>query len=68
MSTASFKVRGRLDGAGGDKDGTFTIDRESGIVTVRPKGSRTTYQTTIGRLATWVCQNTMGISPSRKDE
>lgn len=63
MSTASFKVRGKLDGAGGDKEGTFSIDRETGVVTVRPKGSRLVYQTTIGRLATWVCQNNMGVGP-----
>jgi len=57
MSTATFKVKGRLDGAGGDKEGTLTINRETGVVIVRPKGRRATYETTLGRIATYVCLN-----------
>jgi len=55
MSTASFKVFGKLDGAGGNKPGTLTIDRETGEVIVRPKGSRTVYKSTLGSIATMVC-------------
>lgn len=55
MTTASFKVHGKLDGAGGNKLGTMTIDRETGEVVVRPKGSRTVYRSTLGSLATMVC-------------
>lgn len=64
MSTASFKVRGRLDSAGAEKEGTVTIDRDSGRVVVRPKGSRTTYETTLSRLATWACQNGFANKPN----
>jgi hypothetical protein len=64
MSTASFKVRGKLDSAGAEQEGTVTIDRETGKVTVRPKGRRTTYETTLGRIATWVCQNGFANKPT----
>jgi hypothetical protein len=67
MTVAVFKVRGRLDSAGGDKDGTIKVDRETGKVTVRVRGSRTVYETTIGRVATLVCQNTMGVKPVRDE-
>jgi hypothetical protein len=63
MSVASFKVRGKLDSAGPEVEGTLFIDRKTGKVTVRRKGSRTTYETTVGMLATWVCRYTMGIRP-----
>lgn len=55
MSVAKFNVRGRLDGAGGDKTGTITIDRETGEVCVRAKGSHRVYRTMLGSLATMVC-------------
>jgi hypothetical protein len=55
MSVARFAVRGKLDGAGGDRTGTLTIDRDTGEVTVRPKGSHRTYTTMLGSLATMVC-------------
>jgi len=68
MSAASFKVRGRLDSAGPEKEGTVTIDRSSGRVLVRPKGSRTTYETTLSRLATWTCQNGFANKPNGAQE
>jgi hypothetical protein len=59
MSTAHFKVKGKLDGAGGMHEGTLSIDRETGYVTVRPKGCRSTYAIPIGELATLVCQRNL---------
>ena len=56
MSTARFKVKGRLDGAGGTHEGTLTIDRETGCITVRPLGCRQTYSMFIGDVATMICQ------------
>lgn len=55
MSTAKFSVIGKLDGAGGMKTGTLSIDRATGEVIVRPKGSRTVYRSTLAVFATWVC-------------
>jgi len=40
---ATFRVRGRLDRAGGVRDGTVTIDRSDGTFTVRPLRSRRVY-------------------------
>jgi hypothetical protein len=67
MSVASFKVKGKFDSAGADKEGTVTIDRDTGVVLVRPKGSRTTYETTLGRLATWVCQKGFANRPTDEE-
>ena len=39
----------------GDKTGTITIDRETGEVCVRAKGSRRVYRMMLGSLATMVC-------------
>jgi hypothetical protein len=55
MSTASFSVNSKLDGAGGNKPGTMTIDRATGEVRVRPKGSRQVYLSNVNELATLVC-------------
>lgn len=68
MSTATFKVRGKLDGAGGDKDGTLTINRETGVVIVRPKGRRATYETTLGKIATYVCLNGFRNESSKSED
>ena len=69
MSIATFKVRGRLGFAGGERVGTVSIDRESGKVTVRPKGSRTVYETSLNRLADHVCATSPGsrAAPSGDD-
>ncbi len=68
MSKAAFKVRGKLDSAGGEKEGTLYIDRDSGAVTVRPKGSRTTYELPLSRVASYVCQNGFANKPSAGEE
>ena len=68
MSKASFKVRGKLDSAGAEKEGTLTIDRESGKVEVRPRGSRRTYEVTLSRMANWICQNGFVNQPSKSEE
>lgn len=68
MSTASFKVHGRLDSAGAEKAGTVFIDRDSKKVMVRPKGSRTTYEMPLSRVATYVCQNGFANKPNAGEE
>lgn len=55
MSIAKFSVSSKLDGAGGNKRGTFTINRETNEVRVRPLGSHREYTTTLDELATLVC-------------
>lgn len=55
MSIARFSVESKLDGAGGNKRGTMTIDRDTHEVRVRPLGSRREYLTTLDELATLVC-------------
>jgi hypothetical protein len=67
MSVARFKVRATFDGAGGMKDGTFEIDRETGNVVVRPKGSRTTFHVPLSSLATWACRVGMQVKTSSKE-
>jgi hypothetical protein len=59
MSIAKFPVRGKLDSAGGDQEGSVLIDRGAGTFTVRPKGSRTVYTLPLAVVATWVCQQTL---------
>lgn len=43
MSTAKFTVTAQLDSAGGKKKGTVSIDRETGVITVRPHRSHAVY-------------------------
>jgi hypothetical protein len=59
VSTARFEVRGKLDGAGADKDGQVLIDRDTNSFIVRPHRSRTTYSLPLDVVATWVCQQTL---------
>ena len=69
MSTAKFRVRGQLDGAGGPKDGTVEINRETGVLTVRPLHSRTAYEVPLNDVATWVCrQHQFAIVRAEKKE
>lgn len=69
MSTAKFRVRGQLDGAGGPKDGTVEINRETGVLTVRPLHSRTSYEVPLNDVATWVCrQHQFAIVRAEKKE
>lgn len=56
MSIARFKVVGQLDGAGGLQRGIVEIDRETGEITVRAHKRRRRYTSTLGVVATMVCQ------------
>jgi hypothetical protein len=51
MSVAKFTVQAQLDGAGGAKKGTVSIDRTTGLVTVRPSRSRSTYTAKLADIA-----------------
>ena len=68
MSTASFKVRGRLGFAGGEREGTVYINRDTGAVTVRPKGSRTTYEMPLSQVANFVCEKGYQNRPTSGSE
>jgi hypothetical protein len=56
MSVCRFRVLGRLDGAGGAREGTVTIDRTTGIISVRPLRRRKQYQLTLTQVADYVCR------------
>jgi hypothetical protein len=56
MSRARFRVVARLDGAGALQAGTVTVDREAGIMAVRPLRKRRVYRLPLGDVATMVCQ------------
>lgn len=58
MSRARFAVVAPLDGTV-PQAGTVTVDRASGLVSVRPKGRRRTYEVTLGAVATMVCQRVL---------
>ncbi len=59
MSTARFPVVAALDGAGGKKEGTVSIDRETNTLSVRPKRSRRTYDMSLEAIATIVCRHVL---------
>ena len=56
LSVSRFRVLGRLDGAGGYREGTVVVDRASGIIEVRPLRRRRTYALNLSDVATWICQ------------
>jgi hypothetical protein len=66
MAVSRFKVFGTLDSAGGMKKGTFEIDRETGVVTVRPFRSRLVYEVLLNNLATLVCKQSLGVVREEK--
>lgn len=68
MSVATFKIRGRLGMAGGESEGTLTIDRETGKVTVRKKRSHSVYETTLNRVADKICEMTIPTAASGGDD
>ncbi len=68
MSTATFKVFGKLGMAGGESEGTLQIDRETGKVTVRRKRSHSVYETTLNRIADKVCEMTIPTKASGGDD
>lgn len=53
MSVSKYKIDGRLDGADG---GTVMIDRASGIIGVRPKSRRRTYDLPLRDVAEMIIQ------------
>lgn len=50
-----FRVLGRLDRGGALTEGTVLIDRESGIIEVRPLRRRRTYAMNLSDVASWIC-------------
>lgn len=56
MSKAKFVVTARMDSAGGLQKGTVEIDRESGLVTIRPMGKHRTYTAPLSTVADIICQ------------
>lgn len=67
MSTATFKVFGKLGMAGAEGEGTLLIDRETGKVTVRRKRSHTIYETSLNRIADYICVNGFPTKAQRDD-
>ncbi len=63
---ARFRVLGRLDRASALTEGTVTIERETGIITVRPLRKRRTYSLTLGEVATWICQTIIRAEVAEK--
>ena len=56
MSKSHFKVRDSLDGAGGAREGTVTIDRDAGLFHVRPLRRHRVYTLPLAMVATMVCR------------
>jgi hypothetical protein len=56
VSTAHFEVLATLDRAGAAVKGTVSIDRETGMISVRPRGSRRTYDMPLSTVATLICK------------
>lgn len=55
MTVARFKVFGRLDGAGGARQGTLSIDRAAGLVHVRPYKRQRVYTMPLSMVADMIC-------------
>lgn len=51
MRDAHFKVHGRLDGNGRTMPGTLTIERDAGLVSVRPQRRHRIYTLTLSDVA-----------------
>jgi len=56
VSVARFQVVGKLDGTGRMLEGTVAIERDAGLVSVRPLRRRRVYTLTLSDVATMVCQ------------
>lgn len=61
-----YRVLGRLDGAGGPREGTVVIDRLTGIIEVRPLRRRRTYALHLSDVATWICQRVISAELAEK--
>ncbi len=63
-------VTGRLDNAGAEQRGTVVIERDTGLITVRPLGKRRTYTLPLGDVATMICErvirNTAPAAPAKR--
>jgi hypothetical protein len=53
------RVRGQLDGAGGDQQGTMIIDPVLGTVTIRPFRKQSQYTKSLREVADWICKSTL---------
>lgn len=51
-----IRVRGQLDGAGGDQEGTLCIDPILGTVTVKPLRKHSEYTISLREVADYVCR------------
>lgn len=56
-----IKVRSRFDRAGGAVDGEFIYDKETGTVTVREKGAKTSYSIKMSDLCEYIARRGMGM-------
>lgn len=68
MSVARFSVFAVLDGAGGKQKGVVTIDRDTGLVTVRPHGKHATYNMPLNQVADFICRSALLTTRRRVDE
>jgi hypothetical protein len=50
-------VRGKLDGAGGDQNGTMTIDPTLGTISVRPEKKQSVYTKSVREIADYICRS-----------
>lgn len=56
MALARFRVTGQLDSIGRFQAGTVTIDRASGIISVRPLRRHRVYELPLSDVAQMICQ------------
>lgn len=53
------RVRGQLDGAGGDQQGTMIIDPVLSTVTIQPFRKQSKYTKSLREVADWICKSTL---------
>lgn len=68
MSQVHIKVKAQFDSAGGMKDGTITINRETGEVVVRQLRARRAYHSSLRAIANMVCKVGTCIEASADDK
>lgn len=64
---ARFRIVARFDSAGAPVEGWFIVDRNSGVVEIRPLRRRAKYMTDLGTLATLTCQRQILAARNRKN-
>ncbi len=57
--TVRLSVRGQLDGAGGDQEGTMVIDPTLGTVTIKPARKHSAYTRTLREVADFICKSVL---------